>query len=96
MSFIHEKQNYARSSGLHQSDVDSESYIKGDNATSSLASHSKLMNFLTSLEQVLLKHSARKIGKIMTEASASSESCNPILEAYKNMFRSTVKKFKLD
>ena len=96
MRFIHEKQNYARSSGLHQSDVDSESYIEGDTVTSPLASHSKLMNFLTSLEQVLLKHSARKIGKIMTEASASSESCNPILEAYKNMYKSIVKNIKLD
>ena len=96
MRFIHEKRNYARSSSLHQSNVDSESYIEDDIVTSPLASRSKLMNFLTSLEQVLLKHSARKIGKIMTESSASIESCNPILEAYKNMYKSTVKKIKLD
>ena len=93
---MHEKQHYARSSGLQQSDVDSESYIKGDTVTTPLSSHSKFMNFLTSLEKVLLKHSVRKISNILKEASTSSESCNPILEAYKNMYKNTVKKIKLD
>ena len=70
--------NSTRSSGLQLSDVDSESYIEGDD-TSPLASHSKLMNFMTSLEKVLLKHSVRKINNVLKEASTSSECCNPIL-----------------
>ena len=90
-----EKQHYARSSGLQQSDVDSESHIEGDD-TSPLASHSKLMNFLTSLEKVLLKHSVRKINNILKEASTSSESCNPILETYKSMYKSTVNNNEFD
>ena len=93
---MHEKQHHARSSGLQQSDVDSESYMEGDTVTPPLASHSKLINFLTSLEQVLLKHSVRKINNLLTESSASSESCNPILEAYKSVYKNTVKNIKLD
>ena len=96
MRFMHEKQHYARSSGLQQSDVDSESYMEGDTVTSPWASLSKLMNSLTSLEKVLLKYLVRKINNLLKEASASSEPCNPILETYRNMYKNTVKNIKLD
>ena len=91
-----EIQHYARSSGLHQSDVDSESYIEGDTVTLPLASHSKLMNSLTSLEKVLLKHLVRKMNNLLKEVSTRSESCNAILETYRNMYKNTVEKIKLD